>query len=89
MTAAESKNLKNRKISRRAIEYSGAVTPLMAALSAVEVGTRSRSRGTMVMWPPCTMGICARSNQRRRNQKPCSRFGEPTSILASHVRLRN
>jgi hypothetical protein len=39
--------LPNRGTLRRVIEYSGAVMPLMAALSAAEVGTQLRSPGTM------------------------------------------
>jgi hypothetical protein len=39
--------LPNPGILRKEIEYSGAVMPLMAALSAAEVGTQLRSPGTM------------------------------------------
>ena len=37
---------------------------LTAALSPKLVGTRSRSPGTMVMWPPCITGTCAKSSER-------------------------
>jgi len=41
------------------------VMPLIAASSPKEVGTRSRSSGTMVRWRPYTMGISAKSSERR------------------------
>jgi len=45
--------------------------PPIAARSAERVGTRSRSPGTTVRWPPYTMGTCAKSTQRRQSQKAC------------------
>ena len=35
------------------------------------VGMQSRSPGTMVRWPPCTMGTCARSSERQQSLLLC------------------
>jgi hypothetical protein len=48
--------------------------PLMAALSAAEVGMRLRSPGTMVTQPPYTMGTCGKSKQGRQNQGACDLY---------------
>ena len=62
MNAAESKGLK--KGSR--VDWRGDAND-SGIFTEMKVGMQSRSPGTMVMWPPYTMGTCARSSEREQS----------------------
>src|SRR5437588_11552723 len=64
--------------------------PMIAAVSPKQVGTRSRLPGTMVRWPPYTMGTCAKSTERRQSGLLCegSRARRSISFKAACTPLR-